>query len=131
MSRRFSSSLDRRIFSVLELRPSVITGGCSSRSSTSAISARLRRSTSSSCSLRTAAQSVGTTIFQDESDRFRQVLSTFFHRFALSIRAGNLRTISDEPLSVPFHDSGEFVVHSPDYSPVSYALICMLFTALN
>src|SRR6059058_1580754 len=47
---------------------------------------------------------------QNQSDRFRQVLSTFFYRFTLSVRAGNLRTVSDEPISVPFHDGREFVV---------------------
>src|SRR5437868_565009 len=55
MLRRFSSSFDRRMFSALELRPSVMTGGCSSSKSTSPISPRLRRLTSTSCSFSASA----------------------------------------------------------------------------
>src|SRR5437763_3478526 len=55
MPRRSSSSFERRMFSVFELRPSVLTGGCSSSKSTSPISPCLRRSTSSCCSLSASA----------------------------------------------------------------------------
>lgn len=60
---------------------------------------------------RRTPQGVLSPVFQDQGDGFRQVLSAFLDGLPLSVRAGDLRAVSDIPFPVPFDNAGEFVAH--------------------
>jgi hypothetical protein len=60
---------------------------------------------------RNAAESIFTTIFEDERDCLTEIRSSLFASAALTIRTRDLWAERDEPVAVLLDDGGELVVH--------------------
>src|SRR5688572_25540455 len=59
--------------------------------------------------LRNAAESVLSTVLQDQCDRCGETFTTFLVSFPLTVGAGNLRAVTHEPASILLDDRGELV----------------------
>jgi hypothetical protein len=51
-----------------------------------------------------AAESIFSTIFENERNRFTEIRSGLFRCSALTVSSGNLRRVGDEPLFIPFDE---------------------------
>ena len=58
------------------------------------------------------ALSIFSPILQDEGNRSRKILLTFFYGLTLTVGTGDLRAVADVPLAVTLDDGSELVVES-------------------